>query len=78
MKCERCDHPEADHCKGGKTHQEWKESQRQWVVTRFTVCVSRHCDQPVCSCVDFVAPEVIETPAEREAWLDAIARDLSA
>ena len=72
MNCAYCGHPEANHCKGGKEHKEWKEDQRQWKVTRITTCVSRHCDNAMCCCVDFKAPE---SRAELAQYAQAIDLD---
>ena len=52
--CARCGHKDSDHCKGGVSHSEYKEQSRQWKQVRQTVCATRHCDQPLCSCVEFM------------------------
>jgi hypothetical protein len=50
MICARCDHPLTKHCPGRVTHVNAYKGNRETV----TVCVSRHCLNPLCSCVDFV------------------------
>lgn len=52
MKCARCDCDEKAHCKGNVVHVGHYKSDREYVVT----CVSRHCLNPMCSCVDFIEP----------------------
>jgi hypothetical protein len=47
--CARCAHPEADHCQGGKPHSGWLGK------GGLQLCASRHCEQPLCSCIDFQA-----------------------
>lgn len=53
MICARCDHPIERHCKGLVTHVDAYKGNREVV----TVCVGRHCLNPLCSCVDFVEPK---------------------
>jgi hypothetical protein len=52
MKCQRCDHDQTDHCKGSKLHSALKDEGR--VESRQTLCTTRHCLMPLCSCVEFV------------------------
>lgn len=55
MNCARCDHPESRHCKGGVKHvSQYKGASVNEVIR---TCVSRHCLNPLCSCVDFVEPK---------------------
>ena len=63
MKCARCTHDLADHCRGNVPHADHKEEQRMMQLkwrkgTR--VCSTRHRTQPLCSCVDFIAPTEVE------------------
>jgi hypothetical protein len=53
MICARCKHPEAKHCKGNIEHFYTYKGSREVATT----CVGRHCLNPLCSCVAFVAPE---------------------
>lgn len=56
MICQRCEHTEADHCKGGVEHFDHKEESRMMRLQdrrKKTPCAVRHCLQPLCSCVDF-------------------------
>ena len=53
--CLRCEHPLSEHCSGGKKHESPKED--MWAAQyriRTLVCSTRHCDQPLCSCVEFI------------------------
>lgn len=55
--CARCDHPLSAHCKGNEAHTAHKEDQRMLAVEyrKLTlVCKTRHCKNPLCSCVDFI------------------------
>jgi len=57
--CRRCDHPPSDHCKGNVPHGYHKED--MWPAdqrTRTTVCHTRHCNMPICSCIDFIEQEI--------------------
>lgn len=81
MNCSRCDHPDSRHCKGEITHVSQYKGASVCEVVR--VCVSRHCLNPLCSCVDFIAPpddlpaiySAPNSPAEIDAWRERIARD---
>lgn len=53
MKCLRCDHELADHRKGGQKHTNFKDEMRMVRQPRTNICPTRHCLQPMCSCVDF-------------------------
>jgi hypothetical protein len=56
--CRRCDHALSDHCKGQVSHGYHKED--MWPAeqrTRTVICHTRHCNLPICSCVDFVEQE---------------------
>jgi hypothetical protein len=53
MTCARCTHALADHCKGSVSHSDMKDQRPGWPA-RQTVCATRHCLHPLCSCVDFV------------------------
>ncbi len=48
--CARCGHSAGAHCEGRQTHTGWKAH------TKPFRCVSRHCLEPLCSCVDLVTP----------------------
>jgi len=54
--CTRCDHPLSQHCRGEQQHTDHKEDSRmippRWRKGTLT-CHTRHCDNPLCSCVDF-------------------------
>lgn len=52
-KCE-CDHAEKDHCKGGVAHSYYKDTMRMAKNPRSHTCVSRHCEQPLCDCLDYI------------------------
>jgi len=77
MKCEFCNHEDKDHCKGGELHSDHKEDARM-VEIKYRkgsrVCVSRHCDQPLCCCLAFIAP-IRETRQELAEFAERIARD---
>jgi hypothetical protein len=45
--CGRCGHKDSRHCKGGEQHSSMRGHGS-------TICVSRHCLEPLCSCVEFV------------------------
>jgi hypothetical protein len=55
--CKRCDHPLSAHCKGEQQHTNHKEDARmvplKWRHGSVT-CHTRHCDNPLCSCVVFI------------------------
>jgi hypothetical protein len=55
--CKRCEHPLSEHCKGGVRHADHKEEARM-VPLKYrkgtVTCISRHCENPLCSCVDFI------------------------
>lgn len=61
MNCERCGHSERQHCKGGELHSDHKEDARmipiKWRKNTVT-CGTRHCEEPLCSCVEFVSAEI--------------------
>lgn len=50
--CAHCDHALSAHCKGGVKHVYHKDDMVK--DPRVTVCETRHCLNPLCSCVDFV------------------------
>lgn len=58
--CLRCEHPVSAHCKGEQLHTDHKEDARM-VPQRWrrnnTICHTRHCLYPLCSCVDLVLGE---------------------
>jgi hypothetical protein len=59
MNCAWCDHPESDHCKGHQMHTDHKEDQRMVPIksrTGTVICETRHCTQPLCSCVAYMGP----------------------
>jgi hypothetical protein len=55
--CARCECKRSKHCKGEQTHGNYKEDSRmvplKWRKDA-VVCHTRHCLEPMCSCVDFV------------------------
>ena len=77
MDCARCGHSEEKHCKSGVKHVNHK--QEMWPVpNHWHICAVKHCLLALCSCVDFVAPQLFnerETAEDNENWLCAIARD---
>lgn len=57
MNCARCDHPLKKHCKGDQQHSNHKEDARMVAADdrkMTSTCHTRHCLEPLCSCVDFV------------------------
>ena len=48
--CARCDHPRSRHCPGGVDHIGGYKGTQERHVT----CHTRHCLNPLCSCVDLV------------------------
>lgn len=54
--CRTCGHPSKDHCKGGVPHSSHKEAQAMSGLGA-VICVGRHCNQPICSCTEFVKGE---------------------
>lgn len=48
-KCERCGHAVAAHCKGNQKHAPWRTGRSEMLT-----CSTRHCEEPLCSCVDLV------------------------
>jgi hypothetical protein len=60
MNCARCDHTRAEHCTAGTQHTDHKEDARMVPIEwrhGTTKCVTNHCNQPLCSCVDFIEGE---------------------
>jgi len=57
MNCQFCTHPESAHCPGGVAHLSRKNDGGS-AETHTTVCVSRHCTNPLCCCVRFVPERV--------------------
>ena len=54
MNCARCGHSEKDHCKGNERHGWWTDVKKQTgIQPRIHLCKTRHCNQPLCSCIDF-------------------------
>lgn len=53
VNCTRCGHPEKDHCKGAAVHTSPKEAQMM-SGRGATICVGRHCLQPLCCCTEYV------------------------
>lgn len=54
MDCLSCGHPEEEHCKGNVYHPSWKPNHHG------TVCICRHCDNPLCSCVGLQLPKPVK------------------
>jgi hypothetical protein len=53
--CKRCDHALSAHCKGNVLHSYYKEDLRPANDRKCNVtCHTRHCLNPICSCVDFI------------------------
>jgi hypothetical protein len=50
--CGFCGCPDSGHCKGGTSHFHGKGE-----FNAVTVCITRHCNSPLCCCVEFVAPK---------------------
>lgn len=86
MLCARCDHDLKKHCPGNQQHSDYKEESRLIEVQYRKgthICHVRHCLNPLCSCVDFVAPAPElpamftqpNSPAEIDAYETALARD---
>lgn len=48
--CPTCEHAETRHCSGGKQHSAWRTGNGGPSGTS-TTCVTRHCMEPLCSCV---------------------------
>ena len=60
MKCGFCNHEEKDHCKGNVSHGYHKEESRMVPAAwrrQSTTCKTRHCNNLLCCCVDFVSPK---------------------
>ena len=55
MDCACCTHPEKSHCKSGVAHSTYKDQARMTPTPTLTTCVSRHCTEPICSCLDYAA-----------------------
>lgn len=69
MDCERCGHAAKDHCKGNVEHSNWKDEHRQnGLPPRVSMCHTRHCLMPLCSCVDLIEPT--KSRALIEGWFD--------
>lgn len=49
----RCGHPRKDHCKGKVFHSNYKDAMRQVPHPRGSVCLSTHCEAPICCCTNF-------------------------
>jgi hypothetical protein len=54
VNCARCGHRLADHCEGDQRHAHYKDEMRMAKTPRVYVCTTRHCLQPLCTCIDFV------------------------
>jgi hypothetical protein len=57
MNCVFCGHPEEAHCKGGVKHVSRKNDGGNAVGVTVT-CQTRHCENPLCCCVEFVEPVI--------------------
>jgi hypothetical protein len=51
--CAFCGHSQKEHCKGNVAHGDLKEIGKMLTHPKETVCTGRHCNQPLCCCVDF-------------------------
>lgn len=50
-----CTHTEREHCKGGVEHVAYKVKQGERArADQLSICSTRHCSQPLCTCVDFM------------------------
>ena len=62
--CKRCDHELSRHCKSNQSHGCHKDESRM-IPLKYQkkphICQTRHCLNPICSCVDFIEPD---PPAE--------------
>jgi hypothetical protein len=45
-RCADCGHSTKKHCKGHEQHSQWRGAGS-------VICTSRHCNEPLCSCVAF-------------------------
>lgn len=54
INCAFCHHPRSQHCKGGADHS-WSKGNFE----QMSHCVSKHCKNPLCCCVDFVEPAAV-------------------
>ena len=55
MNCARCNHKLSDHCPGCVKHSLWKDEKAQdGRQKRSSICKTKHCNLPLCSCMDFV------------------------
>lgn len=54
MNCKNCHHPLGEHCKGNQRHTHYKDEMRMVKDARVTVCTTKHCNNALCDCVDFV------------------------
>lgn len=53
--CAHCGHDEHKHCAGNIQHATWKsERQQDGRAKEMSMCVSRHCGEPLCDCVDYI------------------------
>jgi len=53
--CNRCKCPFSHHCIGGVTHP-WRE--KDGGAKGHIGCEYKHCENPMCSCVEFVPPGI--------------------
>jgi hypothetical protein len=54
MNCASCNHPKDHHCRGKIEHVTWKSERLQNGASKeTTICVGRHCELPLCCCVEF-------------------------
>jgi hypothetical protein len=48
--CLVCNHPPKSHCKSGVRHTTYKAQARMERNPKVSVCETRHCEEPLCSC----------------------------
>lgn len=66
MICSRCGHEDQRHCKSGVWHTSAKEDSRMLAIRDRKGdirCTTRHCLEPLCSCVDLIPPASQECAA---------------
>lgn len=51
--CGNCTHPFKGHCISGVRHVASRDEARMVLHPRITVCKTRHCLNPLCSCLRF-------------------------
>jgi hypothetical protein len=57
LPCAFCNHPEKMHCKGKQPHTTYKDQARMNSRAEKFYCPTRHCESPICCCVDYQEPK---------------------